>query len=65
MMRSGIDLEAAAQPVGAKLIRAQTWLNEDTQTLEEATRTGLVRIQCTCAQLGTEPTAHLSGFIVR
>ena len=45
MMRGGIDIEAAVQPVHAKLIRVQTRLSEDSKTLEEAARTAVVRIQ--------------------
>ena len=59
------DLEANVQPVSGKLNRARTRLSQDIQSLEEAARTAVMRIQSTCAQLGTDPAAHLSEFNVR
>ena len=59
------DLEADVQPVSGKLNRARTRLSQDIQSLEEAARTAVMRIQSTCAQLGTDPAAHLSEFNVR
>ena len=65
IMRIGIDLDEAALPVGAKQICAHALLNKDVLTFEEADRTAAERIQCTCAELGTDPAALLSELNVR
>ena len=65
MMHSDIVHKTAAHPVATKRIRAQTRLNEDIQTLEEAAHNAVVHKQRTCTQLDKDPVVYLSELNVK